>query len=119
MQDKESQKNLVELGLFRRVRITQVEVGDEALRDVLVTIEESPATTIGYGGGLEVGARIRTSANTGAAEQHLEFAPRAFFEIGRRNLFDKNRSINLFTRISLRPTDDVTFVVVKVTAGAQ
>ena len=104
----ETQRRLVELGLFRRVRITQVDVGDEALRDVLVSIEESPATTIGYGGGLEVGARIRTSADTGAAVQRLEFAPRAFFEVGRRNLFDKNRSINLFTRISLRPADEVT-----------
>jgi len=37
-----------------------------------------------------------------AAEQ-LEFAPRGFFEIGRRNLWGKNRSIDLYTRVSLWP----------------
>src|SRR5436190_1043407 len=75
-------------------------------RDVLVAVEESPATTIGYGGGLEVGQRVRTSEDTGGtAEERLEIAPRAFFEVGRRNLFGKNRSVNLFTRLSLRPSD--------------
>ena len=43
-----------------------------------------------------------------AASSELEFAPRAFFEIGRRNLFGKNRSVNLFTRISLRSQSDST-----------
>ena len=32
-----------------------------------------------------------------------EFAPRGFFEIGRRNVGGKNRSLNLYTRLSLRP----------------
>ena len=41
------------------------------------------------------------------AEEHLEFAPRGFFDIGRRNLGGKNRSINLFTRVGLRPDDSV------------
>jgi outer membrane protein assembly factor BamA len=35
----------------------------------------------------------------------MELAPRGFFEIGRRNLGGKNRSINLFTRVSIRPKD--------------
>ncbi len=99
----ESQRRLAELGLFRRVRITQVSHGDEASRDLVVTIEEAPVTTVGVGGGLEAVPSTRTDALTGAAIEQLEFAPRAFFEIGRRNLFGKNRSINLFTRISLRP----------------
>ncbi len=99
----ESQRRLAELGLFRRVRITQVPHGDEARRDLVVAIEESPVTTIGYGGGIEALQRARTDAATGAAVERLEFSPRAFFEVGRRNLFGKNRSINLFARISLRP----------------
>jgi outer membrane protein assembly complex protein YaeT len=97
----ESQRRLAALGLFRRARISEVAHGDETTRDVLVTVEESPATTIGYGGGLEVG-QIRTREIRGASEQ-FEVAPRAFFEIGRRNLFGRNRSVNLFTRVSLRP----------------
>jgi outer membrane protein assembly complex protein YaeT len=104
----ESQRRLAALGLFRRARITELAHGDETSRDVLVTVEESPATTIGYGGGLEVGQLVRTDEVTGAATEHLEFAPRAFFEVGRRNLFGKNRSVNLFTRISLRPKDAPT-----------
>jgi outer membrane protein assembly complex protein YaeT len=97
----ESQRRLAALGLFRRTRISEVAHGDETTRDLLVTVEESPATTVGYGGGLEVGL-IRTREIVGASEQ-LEVAPRAFFEIGRRNLFGRNRSVNLFTRVSLRP----------------
>jgi outer membrane protein assembly complex protein YaeT len=101
----ESQRRLAALGLFRRTRITELAHGDETTRDVLVTVEESPATSVGYGGGLEVGQRIREQRGSVASEQ-LELAPRAFFEIGRRNLFGKNRSVNLFTRISVRPNDE-------------
>jgi hypothetical protein len=72
------------------------------MRDLL-QVEESPATTLGYGGGVEVGQFIGTDEASDVASERLEVAPRAFFEIGRRNLFGKNRSVNLFTRISLRP----------------
>jgi outer membrane protein insertion porin family len=41
----------------------------------------------------------------GQAEERIEFAPRGFFDVGRRNLGGKNRSVDLFTRISLRPSD--------------
>lgn len=101
----ESQRRLASLGLFRRVRITELGHGDDTRRDVLVTVEEAPVATVGYGGGLEAGEQLRTDEATGVATARLEFAPRAFFEVGRRNLFGKNRSINLFTRISLRPRD--------------
>ena len=56
-----------------------------------------------------MGRRIRRTDAASVATEHIEFAPRAFFEIGRRNLFGKNRSINLFTRISLRPKDSPFF----------
>jgi outer membrane protein assembly factor BamA len=99
----ESQRRLAALGLFRRTRITELRHGQETARDVLVTVDEAPVSSIGFGGGLEAGPRSRPDENEGGvADERLELAPRAFFEIGRRNLFGKNRSINLFTRISVR-----------------
>jgi outer membrane protein assembly complex protein YaeT len=88
---EESQRRLAALGVFRRVTISELQHEADNRRDVLVTVEESPATTIGFGGGVEF-QDVET----------VEFAPRGFFEIGRRNLWGKNRSINLFSRISLR-----------------
>ena len=106
----ESQRRLAALGLFRRTRISEVGHGDETLRDLLVSVEEAPPTTIGYGGGLELAQRIRRrEADSSLASTKLEVAPRAFFEISRRNLFGKNRSVNLFTRISVRPKDSPFF----------
>lgn len=99
----ESQRRLVALGLFRRVQVTELRHGSSTHRDVLVSVEEAPATTIAYGGGLEVGMRPRAAGDTGAAIDRLEVAPRALFEITRSNLFGKNRSISLFSRVSLRP----------------
>ena len=49
----ESRRRLSALGLFRRVQITELTHGSGNEHDVLVTVEEAPATTIGYGGGLE------------------------------------------------------------------
>jgi outer membrane protein assembly factor BamA len=100
-QINESQRRLASLGLFRRVRITELAHGDETKRDVLVSVEEAPVTTIGYGAGVEGGQLLVTDPETKLPTQQLEVAPRAFFEVGRRNLFGKNRSVNLFTRVSL------------------
>jgi outer membrane protein insertion porin family len=100
----ESRRRLSALGLFRRVNITELAHGGAARRDVVITVEESPATNLGYGGGLELTRRLREGAG-GEAEERIELAPRAFFEIGRRNLGGKNRSVNFYTRISLSPKD--------------
>ena len=106
LQDQfESRRRLSALGLFRRVRITEVAHGSGNEHDVLVSVEEAPATTIGYGGGVEANQRLRATGPEGTAESQLEFAPRGFFEIGRRNLFGANRSVSLYTRVSLRPRD--------------
>jgi outer membrane protein insertion porin family len=99
----ESQRRLAALGLFRRTRITELRHGNESTRDLLVTVEEAPATTIGGGAGGEVWLRTVRLADNGGVEQRLEFAPRASFQIGRRNLFGKNRAANLFTSFSLHP----------------
>ena len=64
---------------------------------MLVQVEEAPPTTIGYGGGLE-GRQT---------EERFEVAPRGFFEVGRRNLWGKNRAVNLFARVGLRARDRV------------
>jgi outer membrane protein assembly complex protein YaeT len=101
----ESQRRLTSLGLFRRVRITELTHGGGPRRDVLITVEEAPRTTIGYGGGVEGQQVLRATGPGGEAEEHLEFAPRGFFEVGRRNLGGKNRSVSLYARASLRPND--------------
>ena len=68
----------------------------------MVTVEEAPATTVGYGGGLEGGQRLRQEEPGGAATEVFEIAPRGFVEYARRNLFGRNQSISLFARASLR-----------------
>ena len=100
----ESRARLAALGLFRRVTIEEVAHGAEPRRDVLVRVEESPATTVGGGVGVEGSTRLRTDEN-GAAQERFEFVPRGFFEVGRRNLWGKNRAVNLFTRVSIRYRD--------------
>jgi outer membrane protein insertion porin family len=53
------------------------------------------------------GTRLRPTGEGGQAEERFEIAPRGFFEIGRRNLWGKNRAVNLFGRVSLRSRDVV------------
>jgi outer membrane protein assembly complex protein YaeT len=95
----DGQARLAALGLFRRTTIRELSHGGENRRDLLVTVEEAPATTIGYGGGFEAQQVVRTDAS-GIATTSLEFAPRASFEIGRRNLFGRNRSLNFFASVA-------------------
>ncbi len=40
------------------------------------------------------------------SKRRFEVAPRAFFEVGRRNVFGKNRSVNFFSSLSLHPPRD-------------
>jgi outer membrane protein assembly factor BamA len=100
----ESQQRLSALGLFRRVRIVELPRSGSPNRDVLVEVEEAPSTSVTEGGGIEVGRRLRPS-ETGPAEERIEVAPSGFFDVTRRNLWGKNRSISFFTRVALRPRD--------------
>lgn len=103
----ESQRRLAALGLFRRVRVDDVPEPGRVARDVVVVVEETESTTFGYGVGVEGGKRVRTSADASQpAGERFELAPRGFVELGRRNLWGKNRSINLFARASLKQRDD-------------
>jgi len=99
----ESQRRLGALGLFRRIRVEELSHGSAAT-DVLVTVEEASATTFSYGGGVEA-TKVLIEGPEGQAEERLEFAPRGFFDVGRRNLGGKNRTVDLYTRLSLRPSD--------------
>jgi len=102
----ESQRRLTALGLFRSVRISDVGPSSTATHDVIVTVEEAPVTTIGYGAGLEGGQRLRrVNDASGDVATRFELAGRGFFEAGRRNLFGKNRAVSLFLRASVRPRD--------------
>jgi len=105
----DSQRRLAALGLFRRARITELRHGAETQRDLLVTIEEAPPTTVGYGGGGEGSRRVVNNSRPGeaaVADEVFEVAPRAFFQIGRRNVFGKNRSLNFFSSIAVHPPHD-------------
>jgi len=99
----ESQRRLGALGLFRRIRVEEMSHG-AATSDVLVTVEEAAATTFSYGGGVEAAKRLRRDAE-GQARERVEFAPRGFFDVGRRNIGGKNRSADLYTRLGLRPRE--------------
>jgi outer membrane protein assembly complex protein YaeT len=112
----ETRRRLTALGLFRRIELRQFSHGGGNRRDVVVVVDEAPATRIGYGGGLEVTQRLRAT-QAGAAAEQLELAPRGFFEIGRRNLWGRNRSIDLFTRVSLRRGDDLNTEVSQSNLG--
>jgi outer membrane protein assembly factor BamA len=102
----DSQRRLTALGLFRRAHITELRHGDETTRDLLVTVEEAPPTTIGYGGGFEIGRLTVEPTDGGVATEQFDFAPRAFFEAGRRNVFGKNRSLNFFSSIAVHPPQE-------------
>jgi outer membrane protein insertion porin family len=98
----DSQRRLAALGLFRRVRITELPRTGSLTRDVLVDVQEADTTTIDYGGGVEVsGIGGRADDGSGAVDK-VDIGPRGFFSISRRNLWGKNRSVTLFGRVTVR-----------------
>jgi outer membrane protein insertion porin family len=101
----DAQRRLSALGLFRKIQVSPVTRGPGNRHDVLVIVEEAPVYSIGYGGGVEGAYVLKTNAATGLPEQRFDVAPRGFFEIGRRNLWGKNRSLNLFVRGALRTSE--------------
>lgn len=106
----ETRRRLNALGLFRRIDIREFSHGGGNRRDVVIVVEEAPATRLGYGGGLELSARLRRRTDpvrgTSQAAERIELAPRGFVQIGRRNLWGGNRSVDLFTRVSVRRKND-------------
>ena len=99
----DSARKLYQMGVFRQVSIDEEpRVSGDTVAHVIVAVEELPPTTIGYGGGLE-GGRQPLKTPDGTFQDRTFFAPRGFFEIGRRNLWGKNRSIDFFSRVAPRP----------------
>jgi outer membrane protein insertion porin family len=99
----DSQRRLQSLGLYRSVVISELRQGEENRRDLLVTVEEGPATSLAYGGGFELARRVEPSDTTNIAQEEFDAAPRGSFQITRRNLFGTNRSASLFASLTLHP----------------
>jgi hypothetical protein len=98
----ESQQRLSALGLSRRVSITELQ-HESTRRDVLVQVEEArqrPSRAAARG--------ERSCSRPGRAARRV-FRARAarLREIGRNNLWGNNRSVDLFTRASLKGRDIV------------
>ena len=101
----QSRANLNALELFRRVQIEALAHSGESRRDVLVRVEEAPATSVDVGGGVEGSYILRPTGEGGVAEDRFQLTPRGSFGVSRRNLWGKNRSITVATRVALRTRD--------------
>ncbi len=102
---EDARRRLVEMGVFRRISVS---LADRAATDtqghLIVNVVEAPATTVGVGGGIEGGRYTRRTPV--GREDRVEFAPRGFFEISRRNLGGRNRSLSFFSRVALKRDRD-------------
>ena len=88
----DTRRQLVSSGLFRSVDIEVLPADPITNRsDILISLEEGPRTTFAYGFGFE--------------ERQLA---RAEFEITRRNLLGRNRTVSVFTRASFRGSRFIT-----------
>jgi outer membrane protein insertion porin family len=106
----QSRANLNGLELFRRVQIEALTHSGDVRRDVLVRVEEAPATAVDVGGGVEGSYVLRPTGEGGVAQDRFQLMPRGSFQVSRRNLWGKNRSITLATRVALRTRDNQTTV---------
>jgi outer membrane protein insertion porin family len=95
-----SQRQIHERNSLRSVLITPEPRINPEVQDITISVVEAPNTTIGPGGGVEMAKRVRTT-ETGE-EDRVEFAPRGFLEVTRRNLGGMNRSLSFFGRASLQ-----------------
>jgi len=101
----ESQRRISEMGLFRRVSVDEApRLPGETRAHVIVTVEETPSTTVSVGGGVDAGRFKRTAANGIDQEDYIAVSPRGFLAIQRRNLGGRNRSVDFFSRVAAKPT---------------
>ncbi|MFI5177438.1 MAG: POTRA domain-containing protein [Vicinamibacterales bacterium] len=101
----ESQRRISDMGVFRRVTVDEApRLPGETRAHVIVTVDEAPATTVSYGGGVDAGRLTRTASDGVGQEDYIAVSPRGFFAIQRRNLGGRNRSVDFFTRVSAKPT---------------
>jgi outer membrane protein insertion porin family len=97
----ESQQRIIGMAGFRTVTISSVDQFTDPATHLMVSVAEAAATTVAFGGGLE-GGRFQRLVADGRVDDLLEFAPRGSFEISRRNLGGRNRTVSLFSRVSLK-----------------
>jgi outer membrane protein insertion porin family len=81
----DSQRRLSSLGIFERVTIAELDPGRERRRDVVVSVQEAPRTTVSWGIGYSEQDRVRGSV-----------------EVTRRNLGGLGRTASVFARGSFR-----------------
>jgi outer membrane protein assembly factor BamA len=97
----ESRRRLAELGISRASFSEQPRPQGEHLSHVILSVDESPATTVGYGGGIEAGRRPQSTPGQ-RIEDVLEVAPRGFVELARRYIGGRDRTLSFFGRVSLK-----------------
>ncbi len=88
----ESQRRLSSLGILERVSISALEY-DEGMRDVVVSVQEAPQTTVWWGFGYSEEDQL---------QDRLLNRLRGSVELTRRNLNGSARSATLFARGSFR-----------------
>ncbi len=81
----DSQRRLSSLGIFERVTIAELDPGRERQRDVVVSLQEAPRTTVSWGVGYSEQDKLRGSV-----------------EVTRRNLGGLGRTASIFARGSFR-----------------
>jgi outer membrane protein insertion porin family len=92
----ESQRRLYDLGLFNQVQIApQNPQTDETDKSVLVSMEEAPRWTVGYGGGIEV-QRLGSNQPQG----QLKASPRISLDVSRIGVGGRNQTLSFRGRLS-------------------
>ena len=103
----ESQRRLSALGLFRRIQISAISHGDPSLRDVLVTVEEARRRRSATAAVSRSTGVLRLSGTTTTARATSTNSRRAASSRSAGATWaGENRSVNLYTRLSLRPNSD-------------
>ena len=107
----ESQRKLYDLGLFNQVQVApQNPRTSETNKSVLVSMEEAPRWTVGYGGGIEV-QRLGSNQPQG----QLKASPRVSLDISRIGVGGRNQMLNLRGRLStLDKGADVSYFIPKL-----
>lgn len=106
----ESQRKLYDLGLFNQVQVApQNPQTPETDKSVLVSMEEAPRWTVGYGGGIEV-QRLGSNQPQG----QLKASPRVSLDVSRIGVGGRNQTISFRGRLStLDKGADISYYIPK------
>ena len=106
----DSQRKLYDLGLFNQVQIApQNPQTPETNKSILVSMEEAPRWTVGYGGGIEV-QRLGSNQPQG----QLKASPRVSLEVSRIGVGGRNQTLSFRGRLStLDKGGDISYYIPK------